>query len=191
MSAPLSTPTVFYVLDADGGGRFKTLAQLGSEQTNYLPVTTAERDALDFPTGSVPLVYNSDTSAFEGKIGGTWYPMATQAYADALVVGLWDDRGNYDASVNTFPATGGSGTAGAVNKGDIWTASVAGTLGGVAVAIGDTIRAIVNTPAQTASNWAISEANFGYTAENVVNKATDFSVVNNTLYPSEIGRAHV
>lgn len=30
---------------------------------------------------------------------------AAKAYADTLVVGLLDDRGNYDASVNTFPAS--------------------------------------------------------------------------------------
>lgn len=87
---------------------------------------------------------------------------ATQAYADALVVGLLDDRGNYDASGNTFPASGGSGSAGAILKGDLWTVSVAGTLGGVAVNIGDQVRALTDAPGQTASNWAISEANIGY-----------------------------
>lgn len=30
---------------------------------------------------------------------------AAKAYADGLVVGLLDDRGNYNASVNTFPAS--------------------------------------------------------------------------------------
>lgn len=42
--------------------------------------------------------------------GGTG-TLATQAYADALVVGLLDDRGHYDASGNVFPSSGGSGTA--------------------------------------------------------------------------------
>jgi hypothetical protein len=41
---------------------------------------------------------------------------SVKAYADSLVVGLIDD-GNYDASTNTFPTTGGSGTSGAVLKG--------------------------------------------------------------------------
>lgn len=72
------------------------------------------------------------------------------------VVGLFDDRGNYDASPNTFPASGGSGTAGAILKGDIWTISVAGTLGGTAVEAGQTVRAKQDTPGQTAGNWAIS-----------------------------------
>ncbi len=66
------------------------------------------------------------------------------------------DRGNYNASSNLFPSTGGSGTSGAVAKGDIWTISVAGTLGGTAITVGDTIRALVDAPGQTAANWARS-----------------------------------
>lgn len=88
-----------------------------------------------------------------------------QSYADAAVAGLWDDRGNYDASGNVFPSSGGSGTAGAVLKGDIWTVSVDGTLGGATVQVGDTVRALVDTPAQTAGNWALGERNFAGTPE--------------------------
>lgn len=119
-------------------------------------------------------------------VSDTLYPsvQAVKAYADALVVGLLDDRGNFDASGNVFPSSGGSGTAGAILKGDLWLISVAGTLGGTAVAIGDQIRAITDAPGQTAGNWAISEANIGYVSENVANKATSFSTLNNTLYPT-------
>jgi hypothetical protein len=96
--------------------------------------------------------------------------ICTKQYAESLVVGLWDDRGNYDASGNAFPSSGGSGTAGAILKGDVWTISVAGTLGGVEVAAGDTVRALVDTPGTTASNWAIAETNLGYTPiTNVLN----------------------
>lgn len=110
---------------------------------------------------------------------------SVKAYVDGLVVGLWDDRGNYDASVDdTFPATGGSGASGAILKGDIWTVSVAGTIDGEVVNIGDTVRAIADSPAQDGSNWAIGENNIGYTPENSTNKVTDFSTVNNTLYPT-------
>lgn len=98
--------------------------------------------------------------------------IATKQYVDASVVGLWDDRGNYDASGSTFPSTGGSGASGAILKGDIWTISVAGTLGGTAVAIGDTVRAKINTPGSTAGNWAIMEHGLGYTPiTNVLNSA--------------------
>ena len=82
-----------------------------------------------------------------------------KAYAESLVVGLWDDRGNYDASVNTFPAAGGSGVAGAILKGDIWNVSVAGTLATIPVALRQTVRALIDNPGQTAANWAIGLAN--------------------------------
>jgi hypothetical protein len=37
---------------------------------------------------------------------------------------------------------GGSGAGGAILKGDIWTISAVGTLGSVAVSLGDTVRAL-------------------------------------------------
>ena len=95
----------------------------------------------------------------------------------AALVGLWDDRGNYDASVNTFPASGGSGSAGAILKGDIWLVSVAGTLGGAAVVAGDTVRAKQDTPGQTAGNWAIAEGNvqFPIAQSKVTNLVSDLA----------------
>lgn len=112
---------------------------------------------------------------------------ATRTYAESLVVGLWDDRGSFDASGGAYPSSGGSGTAGAILKGDIWTISVAGTLPtGQAVNIGDVVRALVDTPGNTQANWAITENNLGYTAENSANKSTDVATdqASNTKYPS-------
>lgn len=106
------------------------------------------------------------TSGGDGSLSIDTNTYATQAYADSLVVGLLDDRGNYSASGNTFPASGGSGSAGAILKGDLWTISVAGTLGGHPVTVGDVVRALTDTPGQTDANWAISENNFGYVAAN-------------------------
>jgi hypothetical protein len=88
-----------------------------------------------------------------------------KAYTDAAVVGLYDPRGNFDASGNVFPSTGGSGAAGAVLKSDIWRISVAGTLGGEAVGVGDEVVALVDAPGQTAANWNIYEHNVGYVPE--------------------------
>jgi hypothetical protein len=117
------------------------------------------------PTGTIATTQTAGnnttavaTTAFVTSAVATTLASA-QSYADGLVVGLWDDRGNYDASVNTFPASGGSGSAGAVLKGDIWTISVAGTLGGVPVTTRQTVRATVDTPGQTLGNWAIGLAN--------------------------------
>lgn len=105
-----------------------------------------------------------------------------KAYADSLVVGLWDDRGNYNASVNTFPAAGGSGTAGAVLKGDIWTITVAGTLGGVAVSTGQTVRATVDTPGQTAGNWAISVAGLANIDDSITDGITGRAPSQNAVF---------
>ena len=95
---------------------------------------------------------------------------AARSYADGLVVGLLDDRGNYNASTNVFPSSGGSGAAGAIVKGDLWSISIGGSLGGVAVTTGDVLRALVDAPGATSTNWVITENNIGYVAENLANK---------------------
>lgn len=94
----------------------------------------------------------------------------TKAQTEALVVGLLNDRGSWDASSGLFPTTGGSGVSGAVKKGDLWYVAVAGTLAGKAVEVGDSFRALVDTPGQTAGNWSVIETNLGYVPENVINK---------------------
>lgn len=128
----------------DVTGRDHTRTQLGLDTAAYQPTSAFE------PAGAALTAENN-----------------AKAYADGLVVGLFDDRGNYDASTNLYPTTGGSGVAGAVLKGDVWRISVAGTLGGEAIDVGDTIRALVDTPGQTASNWAKFEANTQQATETV------------------------
>lgn len=123
-------------------------------------------DAVKIANGSVS---NAEFQRLAGVTSGIQAQLdlkASIAYADSLVVGLLDDRGNHDASGNVFPSTGGSGSAGAILKGDIWTISVGGILGGVVVTAGDMVRALVDTPGQTAGNWAVSETNIGYVALN-------------------------
>ncbi|MFM7851852.1 MAG: hypothetical protein ACKO96_08010, partial [Flammeovirgaceae bacterium] len=90
---------------------------------------------------------------------------------DSAVTGLLDDRGNFDASADLFPSSGGSGSAGSILKGDLWTISVAGILGGSRVTSGDVIRSLTDSPGQTASNWSITENNIGYVPENSANKS--------------------
>lgn len=70
-----------------------------------------------------------------------------------LLAGLLDFRGGYNASGNAFPSSGGSGTSGAILKGDFWLITTGGTLGGTAVVAGDSIFANVDTPGTTVGNW--------------------------------------
>lgn len=96
--------------------------------------------------------------------------LATMSYVLSVASGTLNVRGNYDASSNLFPTTGGSGPAGAVKKGDFWICSVAGTLttaqGAIATTPGDWIVALVDTPAQTAANWDVVGHEIGYTPAN-------------------------
>jgi hypothetical protein len=101
---------------------------------------------------------------------------AKKTYVDGLVVGLLDDRGSYNASVNTFPTTGGSGEMYVVKKGDLWYVSVAGVLGGKAVKVGASFRALIDSPGQVFANWAIFDANLGFVPENSGNKSSDIGL---------------
>jgi len=119
------------------------------------------------------------------SVGEQTQDQILQGSGSAVAAGTVDLRGVYDASVNTFPATGGSGVNGAILKGDTWKISVGGTLGSVAVEAGDVITALIDTPAQTAGNWFVTEKNMGYTPENAANKVTSVSGAStDTQYPS-------
>jgi hypothetical protein len=162
-----------------------------TQSVNYRFVTDTEKstwngkqDALGFTPENVA---NKSTNVVTDGSSDTKYPSvkAIKDYADGLVVGLLDDRGNYDASGNVFPSTGGSGTAGAIMKGDLWFISVGGTLGGEAVGAGSSLRALADSPGQTAGNWDVLGASFGYTPENVANKVTSLSNSSTDVqYPS-------
>ncbi len=126
------------------------------------------------------------TAAVSGHAGAT-DPHGDRAYADSLVVGLVDDRGNFDGSINTFPTTGGSGTAGAILKGDLWTLSVVAASGPLAgYSVGCLLRALSDTPGQTAGNWAITAVGFGYSPENSANKSADVTTdaASTSKYPT-------
>lgn len=64
-------------------------------------------------------------------------------------------RGDYDASSDLFPSSGGSGSLGAIEAGDMWNVTVAGTLGGESANVTSILVALTPTPGQTAANWRI------------------------------------
>lgn len=82
---------------------------------------------------------------------------------DYVQAGLYDDRGNYDASVNAYPSSGGSGAAGAIRKGDKWRINVPGTLPtDQFVENTDEVRALVDGATNTQSDWAITQGNIAF-----------------------------
>lgn len=181
LTAPvINSPTGIVKGDVGLGNVSNNLQLTVANNLSDLASAATARTNLGVAIGSNVQAWDADLDAIAAIAGtsgllkktaaNTWSldtsTYATQAYADALVVGLLDDRGNYNASGNAFPSSGGSGAAGAILKGDLWTISVAGTLGGHPVTPGDVVRALVDSPGSTDANWAIGENNFGYVALN-------------------------
>lgn len=109
------------------------------------------------PPEAAPSAFYKDPTTGYVYIDDELYVPANEA-----VIGLYDDRGEYDASGNTYPASGGSGTAGAILRGDAWTATDdGGTLNGIDIEENDLIVAKVDSPGQTAANWNINKATGG------------------------------
>ena len=135
----------------------------------YIPLSYLDADGT--------LLANSDSKIATQK--------ATKTYADSKIAGLLNYRGAYDASVNLYPSSGGSGAAGAVMKGDMWVISVAGTMGGVDIQIGDSLIANVDTPGQASSKWNTLNTNISYVPEDNANKVISISGSStDTQYPS-------
>lgn len=120
-------------------------------------------------SGDITLAFTAEDSANKSlnivtdAASDVKYPSvkATKTYADSLVTGLLDDRGNFTPSVSSpgaWPTTGGSGTAGAIMKGDIWFCDASGFMGTTAVVAGASFRAVVDTPGQTNANWNVLSA---------------------------------
>jgi len=143
---------------------------------------TATIDGVGYTTGALIYRYYNGSSWLSVNMYQDLSTYATQTYVDNKVAGLLDLRGNYDASTNVFPSSGGSGTAGAILKGDFWYVSVAGTLNGEPVQIGDSIYALVDSP--SSAQWEILQANLAYVPEDVANKENTTLDTSTTKYPT-------
>jgi hypothetical protein len=153
-------------------GTVESVTGDGVDNTDTANPVISYPSPADIGLGSVNNTTDSSKPVSTAQSAAIAAALATaQSYADGLVVGLLDDRGNYDASTGAYPSSGGSGTAGAILKGDLWTISVGGTLPtGQVVTVGDVIRALVNTPGNTQANWVITQNNLTYVPENSANK---------------------
>lgn len=135
-----------------GGGVTSFNFRTGIVQLTTLDVTTA--------LGYTPVTSSDLGSEGSLRVSGDANTLASaKGYADGLLVSVYKDCGNADLSGGSFPTTGGTGTSGAIKSGNAFEVSVAGTVGGEAFDVGDIIRALVDTPGQTLSNWARSEHN--------------------------------
>jgi hypothetical protein len=176
----------------------QTDSQLRAEATVITTETTpgantANRVGTMF-TNSIDSKINNDVISANTALGTSDSLIPTQnavkTYADGLVVGLLDDRGNFTpggTSGSSYPTTGGSGTGGAIRKGDLWFIDANGYLGSNAVAVGTSVRALVDNPGSLDDeDWNILNTGFAFTPENVVNKSTNVALGNSDiLYPTQ------
>lgn len=110
--------------------------------------------------------------------------------ATDLIVVAFKDRGNFNASVNTYPTTGGSGVAGAIMRGDTWTISVVATSGTlIGLAVGVTVRSLIDNPGQTSTNWTFGGAAYAYSPENREQKNISGGYVGMTLFKHNLRNA--
>lgn len=144
-------------------------------------VATPDMTALTL-RGDGQVLLNSNPTAALGAV--------TKQYADGLVAGLLDYRGAFTPAVASgatgYPTTGGSGSAGAILKGDVYFASAAGFILTEAIQAGDSVVAKIDSPGQTAANWDKLNVNISYVPEDAANKVTAFSSPTNAQYPSAL-----
>jgi len=178
----------------NSGGAWSPISSSSGGLWGNITGTLSDQADLQAELDLKELLSNKSTDVALGS-SNTLYPTqnAVKTYVDGLITGLLDYRWWYDASPNTRPATGGSGTAGAILKGDTRVISVTGTLGGTVVAVGDYIIANTDTPWQTDGNWDILNGSVSYvpldaagTITGATGQAQKFTlgVITGKLYPT-------
>jgi hypothetical protein len=146
-------------------------------------------------TTPTQLTTNISTDVITDQASDVKYPSvkAVKTYADSVAAGLLDDRGSFSPSSTSpgaYPTTGGSGPAGAILKGDLWYIRSAGYLGTTAVAIGASVRALIDSPSPTTdADWDILDTGLGFIPENSANRVLSGSGItsdpnNDAKYPS-------
>lgn len=134
----------------------ETDGTLASNSDDFFPSTKAART---FIASAI-----SDANSFASAAANE-AEAAAKNYADALVASALKLCGGHDASGNTYPATGGSGTGGAIKAGNLWFVSVPGTIGGKPVVVGDALFAVEDNPGQTSAKWCVLDTNLGFVPE--------------------------
>lgn len=102
-----------------------------------------------------------------------------------VLTGVWKDQGNFNAAGGAWPTSANTIESDTPKAGYLWKISTGGTLtGGIVVNTGDIIRALVDNPGNTATDWAANESNLGYVPENQVNKATSLAEPDDIKFPT-------
>lgn len=131
----------------------------GSGTLTINAVDTSCREPLP---GNVVLSVDSQMSYF-GEVFDPAGAAATvkaeaKAYTDSMVISVFRDAGNWNATTGEFP-TYGTAPDGSIRQGDTYLVDRFGTINGITFDVGDSFRALVDEPGQDEANWARFETN--------------------------------
>ena len=80
-----------------------------------------------------------------------------KAYTDTSNLGHLVDVGGYNVALtNAYPITGGTGALGAILKGNVFNITNSGTINTINLLTGDSLRALVDNPTQSDTDWLIT-----------------------------------
>jgi hypothetical protein len=176
-------------VEVDGGSSeplITTMLSITPSDTTHATAASAVYELATYLGGLIPPPATPESIGADPAGAAAAAEASAKSYADVLVSAVWKDQGNFDASSGAWPTSVNvAGGGGDILAGYLWKVTTGGTLtGGVVVDIGDILRALVPFATNSAVDWAVTEGNDGYVAENAASKAVNFSIKNDTLYPS-------
>lgn len=141
----------------NNSGTLAFLSDITSSLVPYLTVASATATYMPFSGGTFTGAITLNADAVNPL-----QPVSLQQ-AVSLLAGYEQLQKGYDASTNLFPAASDTlPVVVMVKKGMSWYVTVPGTLGGVVVAVGDEIIALVDAPGQTSTSWLCISHTIGY-----------------------------
>lgn len=108
-------------------------------------------------------------------------------YTDSVNLNHLIDVGDYSVSLtNAYPITGGTGLAGLILRGNVFNCSSTGTINSYLINEGDSLRALVDNPSQSDTDWLITTKPVTNDKPYVVILNIPGLVISDFIYPSHV-----
>lgn len=175
------------------------LGELGIESdTGYIKIGNGTSNWVDLaysgsPKSSVGLGNVANVAPID-MIVSTAQALADQAilteakaYTDTSDLNHFIDVGEYSVSLtNAYPIDGGTGTLGAILRGNVFNIIGSGTINSYTLSTGDSLRALVDNPSQSDTDWLVTTKPLTNTKPYIVVLNIPGSVMSDFVFPSHI-----
>lgn len=170
----IETDTKFIKI-GDGSSHWVDLPYMGSTKSAVGLGNVSNLAPIDLP------VSTAQSTAITAALN------TAKAYTDTSSIGHLIDVGNYSVSLtNAYPITGGTGLAGLILKGNVFNCISAGTINSLPIQEGDSLRALVDNPSQSNTDWLITTKPIINTKPYIVVLNIPNIVINDYIYPTHI-----